>query len=210
MMGNGALSLLAAALFVPLFLARRLGWQADFWWWLSFNITVCTAAAAWRDPAFAAALRRDLAEGLARKLALGAAAAAFLYLVFAAGNELSRLLFSWAGTGIDGVYSFKGGASALRVGLLMTLLIGPGEELFWRAGLQGRLERSRGPWPAFLLSTALYTAVHVASLNFMLIAAAAVCGAFWGLLYLRFRSPLVNMVSHTLWDVSVFLLFPFS
>lgn len=210
MIGNAALSLVAAALFAPLFLGRRLGWNADFWWWLSFDIAACTAAAAWRDPAFAAVLRRDLSAGLPRKLVLGAAAAAFLYLVFAAGNELSRLLFSWAGAGIDGVYSFKGGASSLRVGLLLALLIGPGEELFWRAGLQGRLERSRGPWPAFFLSTALYTGVHVASLNFMLIAAAAVCGAFWGLLYLRYRSPLVNVVSHTLWDISVFLLFPFS
>lgn len=209
-MGAAALSLLAAALFVPLFLGRLLGWDADFWWWLSFNIAACTAAAAWRDPGFAAGLKRDLSEGAARKLGLGAAAALFLYLVFFAGNELSRLLFSWAGSGIDGVYSFKGGASALRVGLLMALLIGPGEELFWRAGLQGRLERTRGPWPAFLLATALYTGVHAASLNPMLIAAAAVCGAFWGLLYLLFRSPLVNMVSHTLWDIAVFLLFPFS
>lgn len=210
MIGARALALLAAALFVPLFLGRRLGWGADFWWWLSLNIAVCTAAAAWRDPAYLAALRRDLSEGLGRKLAIGAAAALFLYFVFAAGNVLSRLVFSWAGGGIDGVYSFKGDASALRVGLLMALVIGPGEELFWRAGLQARLEAARGPWPAFLLAAALYTGVHLASLNFMLIAAAGVCGAFWGLLYLRFRSPLINVVSHTLWDIAVFLLFPFS
>lgn len=209
-MGNTSLSLLAVGLFVPLFLSRLLGWNVDFWWWLSLNISVCTAAAAFRNPEFTAGLRRDLTEGFWRKLACGAAAAAFLYFVFAAGNVLSRLVFSQAGAGIDGVYSFKGGASALRVGLLMALVIGPGEELFWRAGLQGRLAAKQGQWRAFLLATALYTGVHLASLNPMLIVAAGVCGAFWGLLYLRFRSPLINMVSHTLWDIAVFLLFPFS
>jgi membrane protease YdiL (CAAX protease family) len=43
----------------------------------------------------------------------------------------------------------------------------------------------------------------------MLILAAAVCGVFWGGLYLRFRSPLLNIVSHTLWDLLVFVILPF-
>ena len=32
---------------------------------------------------------------------------------------------------------------------------------------------------------------------------------FWGWLYLRFRSPVLNIVSHTLWDLAVFVVFPF-
>ena len=40
--------------------------------------------------------------------------------------------------------------------------------------------------------------------------AALVCGAVWGGLYYRFKSPLLNVVSHTAWDVAVFLLFPFT
>ncbi len=55
----------------------------------------------------------------------------------------------------------------------------------------------------------LYTAVHLASGNIMLVLAAAVCGVFWGWLYLRYRSPVLNIVSHTLWDLAVFVVFPF-
>lgn len=201
---------LAGALFAPLFLSRRVWPEADFWWWLSGNILICSAAGAWRNAAFLGELRRDFADRPGRKLLLGALSAAFLYLFFWVSNELSRALFPWAGAGIDGVYAFKDGVPALRVGLLMAFIIGPGEELFWRALLQGGLEKSRRPLGAFLFVAAVYTGVHLFSFNPMLVVAAAVCGVFWGLLYMVFRSPLLNMASHTLWDISVFLLFPFS
>ena len=38
--------------------------------------------------------------------------------------------------------------------------------------------------------------------------AAAVCGLFWGLLYLREGSLVPVMISHALWDVMTFVLFP--
>jgi hypothetical protein len=43
----------------------------------------------------------------------------------------------------------------------------------------------------------------------MLVAAAGVCGIFWGWLYLAFRSPILNVVSHTAWDLLVFVVLPF-
>jgi membrane protease YdiL (CAAX protease family) len=204
------LARLAALLFAPLFLTRFLGRGPDFWWWLSANIAVCALAGAWRNETFLSDLREDLADAPWRKVLYGVLSAAILYLVFFAGNELSRRLFPWAGAGIDGVYAFRGGASALRIGLLMALVIGPGEELLWRVLLQGGFEAKHGRGRAFLAAAALYTGVHLFSFNPMLILAAAVCGAFWGMLYLLFRSPLLNIVSHTLWDIAVFLIFPFS
>jgi membrane protease YdiL (CAAX protease family) len=59
------------------------------------------------------------------------------------------------------------------------------------------------------LTALLYTAVHLAGGNIMLVLAAALCGVFWGWLYLRFRSPLLNIISHTLWDLLVFVVLPF-
>jgi membrane protease YdiL (CAAX protease family) len=44
----------------------------------------------------------------------------------------------------------------------------------------------------------------------MLILAALIAGLFWGFMYYRYRSLLANVVSHTVWDVAVFLVFPFS
>jgi len=50
--------------------------------------------------------------------------------------------------------------------------------------------------------------VHIWSFNFMLIMSALVCGIFWGLLYKYNKNLVTLIVSHALWDVSVFVLFP--
>jgi membrane protease YdiL (CAAX protease family) len=44
----------------------------------------------------------------------------------------------------------------------------------------------------------------------MLVAAAGVCGLYWGALFAWKRSLPVNIVSHVAWDLAVFVLFPFS
>ena len=51
--------------------------------------------------------------------------------------------------------------------------------------------------------------VHIWAMNFMLVAAAAVVGGVWGLIY-RFRPDLLwtLIISHALWDVLVFLVWP--
>ena len=51
---------------------------------------------------------------------------------------------------------------------------------------------------------------YLASGNIMLLLAAGVCGLFWGFLYLRTGSILLNVISHTVWDVAIFLIFPVS
>jgi len=140
---------------------------------------------------------------------VGLASALLLYLVFFAGNYLSRHIFPFAGDNIENVYSLKQGISSLRIIVLMALIIGPGEEIFWRAFLQRRCMEMWGSLPGTLAAVGLYTAVHLSSLNIMLLIAALVCGSFWGALYWRFRSPLLNMVSHTAWDIMVFVLVPF-
>jgi membrane protease YdiL (CAAX protease family) len=91
----------------------------------------------------------------------------------------------------------------------MLLIIGPGEELFWRGFLQRNMSLQFGRILGFILTTVVYAGVHVASGNIMLVLAALVCGIFWGWLYLRYQSMIINVVSHTLWDISVFMLFPF-
>ncbi len=203
----GAAGALAAFLFIALFRLRRLG-PLDFWSWLAFNIVLVGAVAFLIDRGYAARLRRDAGSGLLRKAALGVASAVVLYAVFAAGRVLATRLFPFAGTEIAGVYALRAGTPLLRVGLLIGLVIGPGEELFWRGFFQEWTGATTSRTYGFLLTVFLYTAVHVASGNVMLIAAAAICGLFWGWLYLRFRSPVLNMISHTVWDLLVFVVFP--
>jgi membrane protease YdiL (CAAX protease family) len=198
----------AAALFVPLFIGRGFG-PLDFWWSMSGAILILIVMAAALDRDYPASLLRDLRSGALNKLAWGLLAAAALYGVFWIGNEASRWLFPFAGSGIERVYGFKAGAALPRIVLLMALIIGPGEEIFWRAYLQRRWQARFGRWPGFLAAASLYALVHIAGGNVMLVLAAAVCGLFWGFLYMRTGSVLLVAVSHTVWDLAVFVLWPF-
>ncbi len=204
----GAAGLLAAVLFIALFRLERLG-PLDFWAWLALNIIIVVGLSFVIDDGYAERLRKDLGSGLVRKAAIGIASAAVLYAVFAVGRLAALRLFPFAASGISNVYALKAGVPALRVALLIGLVIGPGEEIFWRGFFQERAAATTNRAVGFALTALLYTAVHMAAGNIMLVLAAAVCGVFWGWLYFRFRSPVLNAVSHTLWDLAVFVLFPF-
>jgi len=199
---------LAAALFVPLFILRGIG-PFDFWWWMSASLVLLIGLGAALDADYVPFLRRDFGESAAKKIGQGLLAAAGLYLIFFVGNWAARLVLPFAGANIGQVYGFKSGAPVLRIVLSMALIIGPGEELFWRAYLQRRWQKRFGPAAGWLAATALYTLVHIGSGNPMLVLAAAVCGLFWGYLYMKTGSALLVVVSHTVWDIAVFLVVPF-
>jgi membrane protease YdiL (CAAX protease family) len=177
---------------------------------MSANQLVLLAAAYGRDPAARRAVASDLGTGVLRKIWFGLLTAVVLYGIFWLGNWLVRELWAGAAGGIASVYGFKRGAAPVRVALLIGLLIGPGEELVWRGAIQRVFTERLGRLPGLLLATALYTAVHLSSGNPMLILAALVCGLYWGYLYQRTGSILLVVVSHTVWDLMVFLLLPFS
>ena len=204
----GAAGTAAAILFIALFRLRHLG-PLDFWAWLALNIVIVVGLGFLIDRDYVQRLARDARSGLLRKAGLGVASAAVLYAAFAAGRILALRLFPFAAAGIDNVYALKAGVPVLRVVLLIALIIGPGEELFWRGFFQERAGSTTKPAFGFALTAMLYTAVHLASGNIMLVLAAAVCGIFWGWLYMRYRSPVLNMISHTAWDLLVFVAFPF-
>jgi membrane protease YdiL (CAAX protease family) len=204
----GAAGALAAVLFIALFRLRRLG-PLDFWAWLALNIVIVVAAGFLIDGRYGARLRRDAADGLLRKIGLGLASAGLLYLVFAVGRMAALRIFPFAGAGIGQIYALRAGVPALRVVLLIGLVIGPGEELFWRGFFQEWTGATTSRAYGFALTAMLYAGVHLAGGNVMLVLAAAVCGVFWGWLYFRFRSPVLNIVSHTVWDLLVFVFFPF-
>jgi membrane protease YdiL (CAAX protease family) len=199
---------LAAVLFTALFHARHLG-PLDFWWWMTGNILVLTGLSFAADKGYTTRLGNDIGSAPAKKLALGVLSAIILYAIFAAGRVAAYKLFPFAPSGIAEVYRLKQGTGLLRLALLLGLLIGPGEEIFWRGFLQEKTDSFLGPNKALWLTALLYTLIHVPSGNVMLVIAAGVCGLFWGLMYRILRSPLLNAVSHAVWDLAVFVLRPF-
>jgi len=200
---------LAVLMFSPMFVLHQIG-PFDFWWWMSTNLAVLLAICFLADNDYLILLKKDFSQGIWRKTGFGLLSAFLLYVVFFIGNYLSRKWFNFAGEGIADVYKFKGDAGGIRIALLMILVIGPGEELFWRGYLQRKISLKTGKWAGLIIGLILYTGVHIFTGNFMLIMAALICGFFWGWIYLKYNSMLINVISHTVWDIVVFLLLPFN
>jgi len=200
--------ILSIILFIPLFTFRAIG-AFDFWYWMSTNLIIMISLSLFLDKEYSGFLQKDFSSDILKKILWGLASAVLLYFVFFFGNIITRWLFDFAGQGIEQVYGFKGNAAPIRIVLLMFVIIGPGEEIFWRGVLQRNLEKRLGKWSGFLVGTLIYTGVHVFTGNIMLIVAALVAGLFWGYMFMRFRSMLMNVVSHTIWDTAVFVFIPF-
>jgi len=58
------------------------------------------------------------------------------------------------------------------------LIIGAGEEIFWRGFIQMGFQELLGGVPAWLIAATAYTAVHLATGSWALVVAASVAGLF--------------------------------
>ena len=140
---------------------------------------------------------------------LGIGLAAALWGVFWLGEFFSTLLFDFARPQVDSIYGMKEGENPLVLTLLMLFIIGPAEEIFWRGYIQKSLSQRWNPNVGFIVTTLVYSLVHIPKMNFMLIMAAAVAGFVWGLAYRFFPERLgAIIISHALWDCAVFIWFP--
>ena len=139
---------------------------------------------------------------------IGIISAAILYLIFFIGDMVVNSVFDFAKVEIEGIYSTKSQASTIKIGLLLLFVIAPGEEIFWRGFVLRKYSEQWGKWRGLVLSVILYSLVHIWSLNLMLIAAAMVSGIFWSLIYLKYNSIIPGIISHAVWDLLIFVLYP--
>ena len=178
--------------------------------WLPFWVSMGASVALLMTLSFAldgAQLRQQLGFRVMDPV-LGVASAGILYGAFFIGDRLSAVLFSFAPGQVGTIYDLASGHSKLAVAALLILVMGPGEEIFWRGVVQNRLARRHGTVWGYVLATLIYAAVHLPSGNFMLVMAALVAGAFWGLMYARLGRLWPLIISHALWDVAAFLIWP--
>lgn len=164
---------------------------------------------------------------------LGIGIAIVLWGVFWVGDKLSQIIFpSFARAQVNSIYGMKDGENGNLLALLLLFLIGPGEEIVWRGFVQKSFEGPSAPlkgggvstkdagnllvklwndprFKAYVYATLIYAGIHIASMNFMLIMAALVCGVIWGGLYYFFPKyfPAI-LISHALWDAAVFIWWP--
>ena len=178
--------------------------HVNFWVMMTFSGLTLTAYSTWASPGWWKDIRLDLSNIL-----LGVALAAVLWGVFWVGDKLSSLMFDFARPQVDMIYGMKEGENPWVLTALMLLIIGPAEEIFWRGYLQKSFSKKWNPNMGFVVTTLMYSLVHVSKFNFMLIMAAAVAGFVWGLAY-RFYPEKFGaiLLSHALWDCAVFIWFP--
>lgn len=143
-------------------------------------------------------------------VAAGVVSALVLYGVFWLGYFVSTRVLPFAGGQVESIYMIRAGQNPWVIAALLVLIIGPAEEIFWRGFVQRRFSKRYGVIAGFLMATALYALVHIWSMNFMLLAAAAICGGFWGLLFAFTGRLWPCIISHAIWDVVIFILLPIS
>lgn len=182
------------------------GGLSNFWLNMSISAAVLSLMAI---PWSGYRVRRFSGRKLLLQFLLGIAIAFVLWCVFWIGDRLSQILFDFARGQVDNVYAMKDGSNACVIAVLLLLLIGPAEEFFWRGYVQKTVSERFGPNVALVVTTIVYALVHIWSFNFMLVMAALVAGAAWGLIY-RLRPSLLPalVVSHALWDALVFIILP--
>lgn len=191
---------------------------AFFWWvifgkeavnfWLGMSVATSTLAAlslilGGRD------FRRSLLKFPgSTTFWMGLASAVALYVVFEVGYFCSRLLFSTAAQEVGNIYTIRSQGHPFLISAILFFLTSPCEEIFWRGFVQRWATGRFGLLAGWLLASLLYAAVHIASGNWMLVMAALVAGAFWGLLYLLSQNLWICILSHAFWTVLIFILLP--
>ena len=176
----------------------------NFWVMMTFSGMTLTLYSTWASPGWWKDVRLDIDN-----VVMGVVLAAALWGVFWLGEFFSTMLFDFARPQVDMIYGMKEGENPWVLTALMLFIIGPAEEIFWRAYLQKNLSSRWNPNIGFVVTTILYSIVHLSKVNFMLIMAAMVAGFVWGLAYRLFPEKLGAIIlSHALWDCAVFIWFP--
>ena len=176
---------------------------SNFWIKISISAVFLAILSIRTQPLPTEQLRLDgqvIVQGLLSALAL--------YAIFWIGKNVSTIVFPFASTQIGAIYGKGEGVPRLAVFFLLLLVTGPCEEIYWRGFLQRNLMQRYGKWRGWILASAIYAGVHIWSFNFMLIGAAAVAGAFWGFLYLRWQRLSPVIISHSVWSAFIFAVAP--
>ncbi len=134
--------------------------------------------------------------------------AALLYVLFYLGDRALLALLPRISAAGASVYDMAADVPRYATTLALLLVIGPGEELYWRGLIQWDLHRLLPVWAAVVGAAVLYGALHLVTRNPALVIAALVCGLFWGAMYAWTGNLPAVIVSHALWDCATLLWWP--
>lgn len=199
-----ALVIIAAILWVEMFVLKSF----NFWIEMTIAASLLAGLGLWFNHRSGEAINYRLYYFEPKYIIIGVISAALLYLVFYTGDIVSKLILPFADKQVIGVYDNKSLLSPTIIGLLLVFLIGPAEEVFWRGFVQDTLAEKFGENKGWIIASLIYGGVHIVAMNFMLFMAALICGLFWGWMFKKYKSVWPGIISHALWDLTIFILLP--
>ncbi|WP_019153006.1 CPBP family intramembrane glutamic endopeptidase [Robertmurraya massiliosenegalensis] len=140
-------------------------------------------------------------------LSLGSLSGVILFACFLLGSLLIDLVNLPFAKEISRLYN-RLSPTVLWHYIVLMLVIIPGEEIFWRGFIQKRIQKAANVTTAVIASSLLYASVHFYSGSFMLPFAALITGVFWGYLYAWKKSLPLVIVSHLIFDLFLFVIYP--
>jgi membrane protease YdiL (CAAX protease family) len=138
-------------------------------------------------------------------MVVGVVSAVLLYLFFWSGYQVLSGFPQFTGT-ISSVYSLKGAEPTSFIATVLLFPIGPTEEIYWRGFIQNALAKKLSTRSSILLTSVIYSSLHIPTLNPSLLFVAFIGGLAWGYVYYRWGLA-ASIVSHVLWDEMIFVFF---
>ncbi|MCF6136735.1 CPBP family intramembrane glutamic endopeptidase [Pseudalkalibacillus berkeleyi] len=128
-----------------------------------------------------------------------------IYLLFAIGKIMVVNLMPSMFEELTQLYGLIKPETTWQTVLVFILII-PAEEWFWRGYVQKKISGSvmKRIW----ISVGLYALAHLASGSLLLVLAALLAGFVWAILYEYTKNMIVPLVSHLIFDLLLFVLFP--
>lgn len=198
------LILIAIILWIEMFVLKHF----NFWYEMTISAGFLALVSLYINHRSAPAINHRLYNFKLFYILIGIISAAILYFIFFTGDYISNLLFSFAKTQVSGIYGNRSTLNMTTISLLLFFIIGPAEEIFWRGFIQDSLAEKFGDNMGWLIASCVYAAVHIFALNFMLFMAALICGLFWGYVFKKYKSLWPEIISHAVWDLTIFILLP--
>ena len=130
--------IIAAALWFVMF-SPLTAPHVNFWMTMAVSSVILTGLVTVFDRGWWRRLKPEFPD-----LFAGICIAAVLWGVFWVGDKVSSWLFDFARGQVDAIYGIKDGASPWLLSVLLLLLIGPAEEIFWRGYVQRTLSLRLG------------------------------------------------------------------
>ena len=136
---------------------------------------------------------------------IGVGSAFLVYAFFWSGFQVVKGLPGFSQQ-VSWVYQFRGSMPITYIAAALLFPIGPSEELYWRGFIQRHFNGTLSPTKSLLVTSSLYTLIHLPTFNPSLMLVALIGGLFWGYLFNRLGDLFPVLVSHVLFDELIFVI----